>query len=169
MMAKWSLTKHSVRFRWHKVLLQTPILGKLLREGATARWARTLSVLLNSGVPAVEALTISAQVVGLLPMKQAVLGMAVQVREGVPLYRALGDHKAFPTLVRYLVESGEASGQLANMLGRAAHHYEVSTQALSSSLVKLVEPILILVMGGVVLLIVMAILLPIFSMNQMVG
>jgi general secretion pathway protein F len=166
---KWLMMREAVKYRWHALLLRLPLMGRLLREGATARWARTLSVLLSSGVPAVEALKISAEVVGLLPMKQAVLTMSLQVREGVPLHRALMNAAVFPSLVRYLVESGEASGQLAAMLGRAAQHYEVSTQTLSSSLVKLVEPMLIVVMGGVVLLIVMAILLPIFSMNQMVG
>jgi general secretion pathway protein F len=166
---KWLMLRESVRTRWHLFLLRLPLIGRLLREGATARWARTLSVLLSSGVPAVEALTISAEVVGLLPLKQAILTMSAQVREGVPLYRALMTAAVFPPLLRYLVESGEASGQLANMLARAAKHYEVSTQTLSSSLVKLLEPMLILFMGGVVLLIVMAILLPIFSMNQMVN
>lgn len=166
---QWLLTKERFKMAWHRFLLSLPLMGRLLREGATARWARTLSVLLNSGVPAVESLNISAQVLGLLPMKQSVLNMAIQVREGVPLHRSLSENPTFPTLVRYLVESGEASGQLASMLGRAAHHYELSTQTLSASLLKLVEPILILVMGGVVLLIVMAILLPIFAMNQLVG
>ncbi|OZA96489.1 MAG: hypothetical protein B7X52_05085 [Thiotrichales bacterium 34-46-19] len=166
---KWLLKRDAIRFRWHQLLLRLPLFGKLLTESNTARWARTLSVLLNSGVPAVEALRISAQVLSLLPQRLAVDNMAVQVREGVPLYRALAESKAFPSLVRYLVESGEASGRLPDMLGRVAHHYEVSTQALSGSLIKLIEPVLILVMGGVVLLIVMAILLPIFAMNQLVG
>lgn len=166
---KWLLKRDAFRLRWHRLLLRLPLFGKLLTESNTARWARTLSVLLNSGVPAVEALRISAQVLSLLPQRLAVDNMAVQVREGVPLYRALAESKAFPSLVRYLVESGEASGRLPYMLGRVAHHYEVSTQALSASLVKLIEPVLILVMGGVVLLIVMAILLPIFAMNQLVG
>ena len=166
---KWFLTRDSAKLVWHRLLLRLPLFGKLLLESNTARWARTLSVLLNSGVPAVESLRISAQVLSLLPLQQAVDAMAVQVREGVPLYRALAESKVFPSLVRYLVESGEASGRLADMLGRVAHHYEVSTQALSGSLIKLIEPVLILVMGGVVLLIVMAILLPIFAMNQLVG
>jgi len=166
---KWLLTHPAFTYAWHKGLLRLPLFGKLLLESSTARWARTLSVLLNSGVPAVESLRISAQVLSLLPLQQAVESMAVQVREGVPLYRALAESKVFPTLVRYLVESGEASGRLPDMLGRVAHHYEVSTQALSASLIKLIEPVLILVMGGVVLLIVMAILLPIFAMNQLVG
>lgn len=166
---KWLLRREAMRLVWHRVLLRMPLFGKLLIESNTARWARTLSVLLSSGVPAVEALRISAQVLGMLPLRMAVENMAVQVREGVPLYRALAESKVFPSLVRYLVESGEASGRLPDMLGRVAHHYEVSTQAMSASLVKLVEPILILVMGGVVLLIVMAILLPIFAMNQLVG
>lgn len=166
---KWFLTRDSAKLVWHRLLLRLPLFGKLLLESNTARWARTLSVLLNSGVPAVESLRISAQVLSLLPLQQAVDAMAVQVREGVPLYRALAESKVFPSLVRYLIESGEASGRLADMLGRVAHHYEVSTQALSGSLIKLIEPVLILVMGGVVLLIVMAILLPIFAMNQLVG
>ncbi len=166
---KWLLTRPTFKVAWHMGLLRLPLFGKLLLESNTARWARTLSVLLNSGVPAVESLRISAQVLSLLPLQQAVDAMAVQVREGVPLYRALAESKVFPSLVRYLVESGEASGRLPDMLGRVAHHYEVSTQALSGSLIKLIEPVLILVMGGVVLLIVMAILLPIFAMNQLVG
>jgi general secretion pathway protein F len=166
---KWLLTRPAFKVVWHKGLLRLPLFGKLLLESNTARWARTLSVLLNSGVPAVESLRISAQVLSLLPLQQAVDAMAMQVREGVPLYRALAESKVFPSLVRYLVESGEASGRLPDMLGRVAHHYEVSTQALSGSLIKLIEPVLILVMGGVVLLIVMAILLPIFAMNQLVG
>jgi general secretion pathway protein F len=166
---KWTMTLEVVRYRWHSVLLHLPLIGKMVLEGATARWSRTLSVLLSSGVPAVDALKISAQVVNVLPLTASVEQMSEQVREGVPLYRALATSSRFPSLVRYLVESGEASGRLSDMLARAAHHYEVSTQARASSLVKLIEPMLILVMGGVVLSIVMAILLPIFAMNQLVG
>lgn len=169
LLGRWWLSRAGGRLRWHGLLLRLPLAGRLLREGASARWARTLSVLLASGVPAVEALKISAEVVGWLPLRRAVLEMADQVREGVSLHRALMAQAVFPPLLRYLVESGEASGQLAAMLGRAARHYEQSVQALSGSLVKLVEPLLILVMGGVVLLIVLAILLPIFAMNQLVG
>jgi general secretion pathway protein F len=168
-LARYLLSRPRITMAWHRLLLKLPVFGKLMQDGATARWSRTLAVLLKSGVPAVDALRISAQVVGVLPMQAAVEHMAVQVREGVPLHRALTQAHGFPSLLRYLVESGEASGQLPTMLARAAQHYEVSAQTLSTSLAKLIEPMLILFMGAVVLFIVIAILLPIFAMNQLVG
>lgn len=158
-----------VRWWGHRFWLRLPLFGRLSYEAATARWSRTLAVLLSSGVPAVDALRISAQVLSWLPLRHAVEQMATQVHEGVPLYRALAEVNVFPSLVRYLVESGELSGHLSDMLTRAAQYYEVSTQQRSNMLIKLVEPLLVIIMGGIVLLIVLAILLPIFSMNQLVG
>lgn len=157
------------KYKYHQLLLKLPLIGKLNQGFNTARFARTLSILANSGVPILEALTISAQVVENLPMKRAIEEAAVKVREGSSIYKALEQSGYFPPMTVYLIASGEGSGNLDEMLERAAVQQERETDTLLTTLLALFEPILILVMGGVVLMIVLSILLPIMDLNQMVG
>ena len=155
--------------RVHGVLLKTPLIKKIIRGFNTSQFARTLSILSASGVPVLQALDIAAQVVTNRPMRKAVDKAAGQVREGTTLGNALEKTGYFPPMMLHLVASGEASGKLDSMLEKAATHQERELNSLMAIFLGLFEPIVILIMGGVVLTIVLGILLPIFEMNQLVG
>jgi general secretion pathway protein F len=161
------LKREEIRRRVHWWLLKTPIFGRVTRGLNTARFTRTLSILTSSGVPALDALRISASVVANLPMRSAVEEAAVRVREGGAIGRALAQSKLFPPMSVHLISSGEASGELDNMLERAANHQEAEMDSLLATMLSVLEPLLIVVMGLVVLAIVMAILLPIFQISQL--
>jgi len=156
------------RRRWHQFLLSLPLIGKVVRGSNTARFARTLSTLTASTVPVLEALRISSEVVTNLPMKGAVEDAAVRVREGAPIGRSLGASRVFPPMMIHLISSGETSGELDTMLERAAVHQERELDSILQAVVGLLGPLMILVMGGLVLVIVLAMLLPIFELNQLV-
>ncbi len=154
--------------RFHLFLLRLPLVSRLVRGLNAARFARTLSIVAASGVPILEGLRIAAQVVTNLPMRKAVEEAASKVREGSAIHKALDASKYFPPMTVHLIASGEASGNIEEMLERAAESQEREMQALTEGLLGIFEPILILAMGGIVLVIVLAILLPIFDMNQLV-
>jgi general secretion pathway protein F len=158
----------SNRRRWHDFLLQLPLVGKIVRGSNTARFARTLSTLTASSVPVLDALRISGEVVTNLPMKAAVADAAVRVREGAPIGKSLAKSRLFPPMMIHLISSGESSGELDTMLERAAQHQERELDSLLQALVGLLGPLMIIVMGGLVLLIVLAMLMPIFELNQLV-
>jgi general secretion pathway protein F len=162
------LRQEHIRRRVHYWLLRAPIFGRVTRGLNTARFTRTLSILTASGVPALEALRISASVIANLPMRSAVEEAAVRVREGGAIGRSLSQSKLFPPMSVHLISSGEASGELDSMLERAANHQESEMDALLATMLSVLEPLLIVIMGLVVLAIVMAILLPIFQINQLV-
>ena len=157
------------KMQWHRSLMRLPLLGRLHRGANTARFARTFSILTASGVAVLEAMRISAQVVTSLPMRQAVEQAAHRVREGSPIARALEQSGYFPPMMIHLIASGESSGRLENMLGRAAENQEREQETLIAMIMGMFEPMLILSMGGIVLVIVLAILLPIFDLNQLVA
>lgn len=154
---------------YHKFLLKLPVVGRMTRGLNTARFARTLSILASSGVPILDAMSISAQVVQNLPMRKAVEDAAVKVREGMAINRALEQSSYFPPMTVHLIASGESSGRLDEMLERAAIQQERETDGMMTKMLGIFEPVLILVMGSVVLLIVLSILLPILNLNQLVG
>jgi len=156
------------RERIHRLVLRVPYIQRLARGLNSERFARTLSILTASGVPVLDALKISAAVVINLPMRGAVLKAANQVREGRSLEKSLGESGLFPPMMVHLVASGESSGNLDEMLERAAVQQEREMSTLLSIFLSLFEPLVILVMGLVVLVIVLAILLPIFELNQLV-
>ena len=160
------LRKPQWRYRYDNFLLKIPLIGKLVQGTNTARFARTLSILSSSGVPILDALSISAQVMENMPMKQAVEKAAIKVREGSPIYKALEQSSYFPPMTVYLIASGEGSGKLDSMLERAAIQQERETDATLTSLLSIFEPVLIVIMGVIVLFIVMAILMPIFDINS---
>ncbi|MDZ7748685.1 MAG: type II secretion system inner membrane protein GspF [Halofilum sp. (in: g-proteobacteria)] len=163
-----ALRRPAIRYRADARILRLPVVGKLVRGADTGRFARTLSILAGSGVPVLEALGITASVVNNRPMREAVERAAVQVREGMSLHRALESSGRFPPMALHLIASGEQSGQLDTMLHRAAEHHERETRVRVSMLTSMLEPAVILVAGGVVMLIVLAVLLPIFELNQLV-
>lgn len=166
----WRYTMRSEKMRraWHHSLLKLPIAGSLERSANTARFARTLSILSGGGVPLLDALHISANVMHNLAMREAILQAAQQVREGGSLYIALQQSGLFPPISVQLIASGENSGELDAMLERAAKNQENELESFSATLLALFEPLLILLMGGVVLVIVLAILMPVFELNQLV-
>ncbi len=162
------LRRPGPRRRFHRLLLALPLVRHLVRGLNAARFARTLSILNASGVPVLEALRISAQVVTNLPMRDAVEAAARQVREGSSLHRALDRSGYFPPMTIHLIASGEASGKLELMLERAANSQERELESLMQTLLGLFGPLVILVMGGIVLVIILAMLLPIINLNQLV-
>lgn len=149
------------------LLLRLPVVAKLVRGANTARFTRTLSILTGSGVPVLEALRIAGEVLTNVPMRAAVEEAAARVREGAPIGKSLGKAGYFPPLCVHLISSGEASGELESMLGRAAQNQEREMDGLIAALLGILEPALIITMGVIVLVIVLAILLPIFELNQL--
>lgn len=164
----WILQKDVPRRRFHAFLLRMPIIGRLTRGVNTARFTRTLSILAGSGVPILEALTISAEVIENLPMRDAVQDATLRVREGASISKSLAASKLFPPMMIHLISSGEAGGRLEEMLGRAAAGQEREVDGLIAALLGILQPLLIVIMGAIVLTIVLAILLPIFEINNLI-
>ena len=165
---RMALRRDGPRRSWDAMLLGMPWLGTLIRGVNTSRFASTLAILVGGGVPLLSALNSGARVMTNMVMREAIEGAIERVREGESLARALGSTRVFPPLMVHLVASGEVSGKLEQMLQRVA---QLETQALERRLavfLTLLEPVMILVMGGIVLLIVLAILLPIIEINQLV-
>jgi general secretion pathway protein F len=164
---RW-LRNPDARTRFHAFLLRLPLVGKLIRGLNTARFSRTFSILTASAVPVLEALRISAEVVNNLPMKKAVEEAASRVREGAPIGRSLAARKLFPPMMIHLISSGESSGELEKMLERAASNQEREMDGLLSTMTNLLGPFMVVFMGAIVMFIVVALLLPIFQLNDLV-
>ena len=162
------LKQPAVRLNWHQRLLKLPIIGRLSATLNTARFASTLSILTASGVPLVEAMKISGQVLSNLWLKQRVEEATRKVTEGSSLHRALQQAEYFPPMMVHMIASGEVSGELDAMLERVAASQEREVQNFIGIMLGLFEPFMLLTMGLTVLLIVLAILLPILNMNQLV-
>jgi general secretion pathway protein F len=162
------LRNEAVRARYDALLLRLPLIHRLVQGVNTARFARTFSILTSSGVPILEGMRISANVMANRPMRKAVEQATARVREGSSLQQALDRSGCFPPMVLHLIGSGETSGRLEDMLDRAAQNQERELENRISLLMKIFEPALILIMGAIVLMIVLAILLPIFDLNQLV-
>lgn len=154
--------------QYHRLILKLPLFGKLVRGLNTARFARTFSILAASGVPVLDAMRISAQVLQNLPMRDSVFEAANRVREGAAISASLGADGYFPPMMVHLIASGESSGNLEEMLERSAVTQEREMETLLSAIMGLFEPLMIIGMGGTVLVIVMAIMMPILDMNQLV-
>ena len=163
------LKNEGPRRRYHKLLLRLPLIGTLTRGINTARFTQTLSILAGSAVPILEALRIAAQVVVNIPMREAVEEAALRIREGAMISKSLAASKIFPPMTTHLIASGEASGKLEEMLGRAAVNQEREVDGLISTMLGIMQPALVILMAGVVLLIVLAILMPIFELNNLIA
>lgn len=162
-----AMRAEAFRYRVHAALLRLPLFGRLIRGVNAARFARTLAILSGAGVPVLEALRIAGSTVLNLPMRAAVDAAAVRVREGAPIAKSLAASGLFPPMTIHLIGSGESSGRLPELLERAANAQEREMQSTISTVMGVLGPVLILVMGALVLVIVLAILLPIFNFNQM--
>ncbi len=165
----WLLRKEGPKRRFHELLLRLPLIGRLERGVNAGRFARTFSIVTASGVPVLDGLRIAAEVLSNLPMREAVEDAARKVSEGASISAALHSSGYFPPMTVHLIASGESSGRLEEMLERAAINQEREIETLISAVMGLFEPVLILLMGGVVLVIVLAILLPIFNLNELVA
>lgn len=167
------MRKETSRRRLHVFLLRLPIVGRLIRVREAAQLAATLSILVGSGVPVLAALGAGIGVVGNLPMREALARATNQVREGVALSRALQSQQTkpvlFPPVMLHLIASGEASGRLPATLASAARQQQRELETRTARLAALIEPAMIVFMGVIVLGIVLAVLLPIFELNQLVA
>ena len=162
------LRRPSIRYAWNGLLLRLPVIGEFHRENDAGRFARTLGILLNSGLNMLDAFRIAEKSVVNLVLRAELGVAATRVREGEALATALSRAPHMPPLLVHLVASGESSGELPRMLETAANSSDRAVQLRLAIGLNLLEPALILTMGLIVLLIVLAILLPIFEMNQLV-
>ena len=159
----------AARLKLHRLLLRTPLFGALSRELNSARLMQSLSTLTDAGVSVWESLRVAARMLTNLPMREAAMDAAREVSEGKPAAEALDRDGLFPPLCIQLIASGEASGELHQLLGRAAETQERELSARINTLTSLLQPVLIMLVGGFVLLIVLSILMPIFEMNRLIG
>jgi general secretion pathway protein F len=164
----WLLQRDGPKRSYHRTLLRLPITSRLTRGVNTARFTRTLSILAGSGVPILDALKIAAEVIENLPMRDAVNEATLRVREGASISRSLAASKLFPPMMIHMVASGETSGKLEDMLSRTASYQEREVDGLIATLLGILQPLLIVLMGAVVMTIVLAILLPIFEINNLI-
>lgn len=166
---RYLLQREAIHFAWHRALLRLPLVGRFVRTANAARFASTLSILTRSGVSLVEALMIAAQVVNNDAIRYAVQESAKRVSEGSSLNRALTETSYFPPLMLHMIASGEATGELDQMLERTAQNQQMELEGRITVMLGLLEPLMLVLMGGVVMLIVLAILLPILNMNQLLS
>ncbi len=165
---RWLLVQPAIRLAWDRQKLGMPIVSKISRSSNAARYANTLSILTGSGVPLVEAMNIASEVVSNSWLKRRLADATQRVSEGSSPRVALETVGYFPPMLLHMVASGESSGQLDMMLEKVATYQQADVERIVTTLVRLFEPLMLVVMGGLVMFIVMAILLPILNMNQLV-
>ena len=166
--ARRALRHPARRKHWHQLLLRVPGLNGVLVALDSARFASTLSILMASGVPLIHALRIAGSVMNNLVLREASGAVSVAVQEGASLSRALSQESFFPPMMVHMVASGEVSGDLETMLERSSTNQERELEMTLGTVMGLFEPAMVVIMGGLVLTIVLAILLPIFDLNTMV-
>jgi general secretion pathway protein F len=162
------LRDHDHRTLWHRFLLRVPFFNELLIQSDSARFSATLSILIDSGVPLLEAIRIAGQVLNNHVLRQSSEQVAIAVQEGSSLARALDKARVFPPLLVQMVASGEANGTLAKQLSYASRNQERELEMTIGTFMGLMEPLTVVFMGGLVFMIMLAILLPIFNLNQLV-
>jgi general secretion pathway protein F len=166
--ARWLLQQPGVRLAWDRQKLSMPMVSRIARSASAARYANTLSILTSSGVPLVEAMNIAAEVVSNQWLKRRLADATQRVSEGASLRAALESVGYFPPMLLHMVASGESSGELDAMLEKVAVYQQAEVERIVTTLVRLFEPAMLVVMAIIVMFIVMAILLPILTMNQLV-
>jgi len=163
-----ALRRPELRLRWDAMLMRVPMVGRFVLGVNSARFASTLAILLDAGVPLLRALEAARQTQGNALLARCADDVSARVREGAALGSALKVQKVYPPILVHLVASGEKTGSLAPLLDRAAQTISREIERRAMALTALLEPTMILVMGGVVLTIVLAVLMPIMEMNQLV-
>jgi general secretion pathway protein F len=157
------------RLRWDRAMLTLPVFGRMVNMVALSRFALTTSTLLAAGIPLLRALGIVRGVVGNVVLESAIEEAAKNIREGESIAGPLQRSGLFPGFVIQMIAVGERSGELTQMLKKVAEAYDHEVETMVGVLTSLLTPALILIMGGIVLMIVLAVLLPIFEMSQTVG
>ena len=165
---KKSLTHPHIRLAWHRIILKLPVISYLVRTINVARYIHTFGILFAAGVSVLETMHVSAGLLTNNVMHNAFDIAAIRVKEGTTISQALKDTGFLGSMAIHLIASGEKSGQLSSMMDRAAKHLDNEIRRLIDTALTLLEPLVILFMGAVVLFIVLATLLPIFSMEQLV-
>ena len=163
-----AMKQAALRIRFDAAFLRLPVVGRLATGYNTARFASTLAMLTGAGVPILKAMQSAADTLSNQAMRADVLDALVLVREGAPLAMAMGQKKRFPSLLAMFARLGEQTGQVPVMLQRAAQQLSADVQRRALALATILEPLLIVLMGGVVMVIVLAVLMPIMELNQWV-
>ena len=164
-----ALKVESFRYRFDSVLLRLPLLGRLIRDLHAARMARTLSTMVASRLPLMEGLSLTTQTVHNRVLRQASEEIVEAIRGGGSLSAALRRAGVFPPLLVYLTASGESAGRLETMLERAADYLEREFDSFTSAALAMLEPVIIIAMGGIVAVIILSILLPILQLQSLTG
>jgi type IV pilus assembly protein PilC len=155
--------------RLHAAILHLPGLGKVATQFATSQFARTLATLLGGGIPLVSALEVSARAVGNRHVGGAVETVTQQVREGVALGKAMAERRVFPDVALKMVDVGEQTGALQEMLNAVADFYDESVETTLSRFTKLIEPLMLVIMAVVIALILLALYMPVFQLSSAVS
>ncbi len=155
----------SVRLGWHKFILRLPLLGKVMRSVSAAQFARTFATLSGSGATVPDALAAARGAVGNEVFKKAARDVRKQVEEGQQMHRAMRETGVFPPMLIHMVASGERGSDLSSMMGRAADYMEEELDSNATVALGLIEPIMIVILAGIVAVIVLAIMLPILQLN----
>ncbi|HAT1941783.1 TPA: GspF family T2SS innner membrane protein variant LspF [Legionella pneumophila] len=166
---KKSLSNIKIKTAWHQFMLKLPIVSYLVKTINVARYIHTFGILFAAGVSVLETMRVSSSLVTNIVMRQAFDLATLRVREGSGISEALKETKFISPMAIHLIASGEKSGQLSDMMERSASHLDNEVNRLIETSLTLLEPMVILLMGAVVLFIVLATLLPIFSMEQLVA
>jgi type IV pilus assembly protein PilC len=165
---RWIKTDQG-RALWHITLLKVPIFGSLIRKTAISRFCSTLSSLLKAGVPVLEALDITRSTVNNVVVERAVDAMSDGVRRGEPIGAGLESHPVFPAMVTQMIGVGEETGALDQMLGRSSKFLEEEIERMVESLTSLLEPMLIVILGGAVGSMVICLYLPMFKVDTLIN
>ncbi|UXI01182.1 type II secretion system inner membrane protein GspF [Photobacterium sp. TY1-4] len=169
LLVKAALRKPDVRLRWDRWVMGMPVIGKVARGLNTSRFARTLSICTSSAIPLLEGMKVASEVMTNTWVNRQVLEAADKVREGASLRVSLEQTKLFPPMMLHMIASGERSGELEQMLTRAADNQDRDFESLVNMALGIFEPLLIVAMAGIVMFIVVATLMPIIALNNMVG
>jgi len=159
---------HNGRKRWHNIILKIPIFGNIIQMIIVSRFSRTLSILMNSGVPLLNSLQIARDVVSNAKIEEIIDSVKISVREGENIASILKESGQFSAIATYMIAIGEKSGQLENMLEKLADNYEEQVKNQLSMITILLEPFMIIFMGGVIGFIIFSILMPLLQMSSIV-
>ncbi|WEM42181.1 type II secretion system inner membrane protein GspF [Photobacterium sp. DA100] len=166
---KMALKRPDFRLKWDHWVMRLPVIGKVARGLSTSRFARTLSICTSSAIPLLEGMKVASDVMTNTWVNQQIREAADKVREGSSLRVSLEQTKLFPPMMLHMIASGERSGELEQMLTRAADNQDRDFESLVNMALGIFEPLLIVAMAGIVMFIVIATLMPIIALNNMVG